>query len=73
MSERLPLRLTTDADPGVRSPLRAPGSALLDSFGRVHNNFRVSVTDTHGGLVAAGRITRVSVERARFLEKAAGA
>jgi predicted thioesterase len=33
--------------------------------------FRVSVTDGHG-LVAAGRITRVIVERARFLEKAAG-
>lgn len=31
--------------------------------------FRVSVTD-HRGLVAAGRITRVSVERDRFLEKA---
>jgi len=34
--------------------------------------FRVSVSDGHG-LVAAGRITRVIVERARFLEKAAGA
>jgi fluoroacetyl-CoA thioesterase len=33
--------------------------------------FRVSVTDGHG-LVAAGRITRVSVERERFLEKARG-
>jgi fluoroacetyl-CoA thioesterase len=33
--------------------------------------FRVSVTDGHG-LVAAGRITRVSVERVRFLEKARG-
>jgi fluoroacetyl-CoA thioesterase len=31
--------------------------------------FRVSVTD-HRGLVAAGRITRVSVERKRFMEKA---
>ena len=30
--------------------------------------FRVSVTDARG-LVAAGRITRVIVERARFLEK----
>jgi hypothetical protein len=29
----------------------------------------VSVSDGHG-LVAAGRITRVIVERARFLEKA---
>jgi fluoroacetyl-CoA thioesterase len=34
--------------------------------------FRVSVSDGHG-LVAAGRITRVIVERARFLEKATGA
>jgi hypothetical protein len=31
----------------------------------------VSVTDARG-LVAAGKITRVVVERARFLEKAAG-
>jgi predicted thioesterase len=31
--------------------------------------FRVSVNDTRG-LVAAGRITRVIVERARFLERA---
>jgi hypothetical protein len=29
------------------------------------------VSDGHG-LVAAGRITRVIVERARFMEKAAG-
>lgn len=45
MSERLPLRLAADPDPGVRSALRAPGSALVDSFGRLHNNLRVSVTD----------------------------
>jgi len=32
----------------------------------------VSVNDGRG-LVAAGRITRVVVERSRFLEKAAGA
>lgn len=31
--------------------------------------FRVSITDQRG-LVAAGRITRVSVERDRFMEKA---
>ena len=31
--------------------------------------FRVSVNDARG-LVAAGRITRVVVERARFLERA---
>jgi predicted thioesterase len=31
--------------------------------------FRVAVTDDHG-LVAAGRLTRVLVERARFMERA---
>jgi len=56
----------------------APGGtvqaeAMLESVEGKRLTFRVSVTDTHGGLVAAGRITRVSVERARFLEKAAGA
>jgi cyclic pyranopterin phosphate synthase len=45
VSERLPLRLAADPDPGFRSTFRAPGSALLDSFGRAHNNLRVSVTD----------------------------
>ena len=34
-------------------------------------NFRVTVRDHHG-LVAAGRITRVVVDRRRFLERAAG-
>jgi predicted thioesterase len=33
--------------------------------------FRVSVSDAHG-LIGAGRITRVVVDRKRFLEKAAG-
>jgi predicted thioesterase len=33
--------------------------------------FRVSVTDVRG-LVAVGRITRVVVERTRFLERANG-
>jgi len=56
----------------------APGGtvqaeATLESVEGKRLTFRVSVTDTHGGLVAAGRITRVSVERGRFLEKAAGA
>ena len=56
----------------------APGGtvqaeAMLESVEGKRLTFRVSITDTHGGLVAAGRITRVSVERARFLEKAAGA
>jgi predicted thioesterase len=55
----------------------APGGtvqaeATLEAVEGKRLTFRVSVTDTHGGLVAAGRITRVSVERARFLEKAAG-
>ena len=55
----------------------APGGAVqaeatLETVEGKRLTFRVSVTDTHGGLVAAGRITRVSVERARFLEKAAG-
>jgi predicted thioesterase len=55
----------------------APGGtvqaeATLESVEGKRLTFRVSVTDTHGALVAAGRITRVSVERTRFLEKAAG-
>ena len=55
----------------------APGGtvqaeATLESVEGKRLTFRVSVTDTHGGLVAAGRITRVSVERKRFMEKAAG-
>ena len=41
---RLPLRLTTDMERS--SALRPPPSALLtDTFGRRHNNLRVSVTD----------------------------
>src|SRR4051794_8269498 len=44
--ERVPLRLATDAAGGSDSAFRIPHSALLtDSFGRVHNNLRVSVTD----------------------------
>jgi fluoroacetyl-CoA thioesterase len=55
----------------------APGGAVqaeatLEAVEGKRLTFRVSVTDTHGGLVAAGRITRVSVERKRFMEKAAG-
>ena len=45
--------------------------ATLESIEGRRLTFRVSVNDGHG-LVAAGRITRVIVERARFLEKAAG-
>jgi fluoroacetyl-CoA thioesterase len=46
--------------------------ATLETVEGKRLTFRVSVTDTHGGLVAAGRITRVSVERQRFMEKAQG-
>ncbi len=45
--------------------------AILEAVEGRRLTFRVSVNDGHG-LVAAGRITRVVVERARFLEKAAG-
>ncbi len=45
--------------------------ATLEAVEGRRLTFRVSVSDGHG-LVAAGRITRVIVERARFLEKAAG-
>ena len=43
--------------------------ATLETIEGRRLTFRVSVSDGHG-LVAAGRITRVIVERARFLEKA---
>ena len=45
--------------------------AILESVHGRRLTFRVSVTDARG-LVAAGKVTRVVVERARFLEKAAG-
>jgi fluoroacetyl-CoA thioesterase len=45
--------------------------ALLEAVQGRRLTFRVTVTDARG-LVAAGKITRVVVERARFLEKAAG-
>jgi predicted thioesterase len=53
-----------------------PGStvqaeATLEAVEGRRLTFRVAVTD-HRGLVAAGRITRVTVERDRFMEKAAG-
>jgi predicted thioesterase len=50
---------------------RVRAEATLESIEGRRITFRVSVSDGHG-LVAAGRITRVIVERARFLEKAAG-
>jgi len=46
--------------------------ATLENVESRRLTFRVSVSDGRG-LVAAGRITRVVVERDRFLEKAAGA
>jgi predicted thioesterase len=45
--------------------------ALLESVEGRRLIFRISVSDSNG-LVAAGRITRVVVERDRFLEKATG-
>lgn len=48
---------------------RVTAEATLESVEGRRLNFRVSVSDGHG-LVAAGRITRVIVERDRFLEKA---
>jgi len=45
--------------------------AVLETIEGRRLTFRVSVNDDHG-LVAAGRITRVVVERARFIEKAGG-
>ena len=45
--------------------------ALLESVEGRRLTFRISVSDSNG-LVAAGRITRVVVERERFLEKATG-
>ncbi len=45
--------------------------ALLETVEGRRLTFRISVSDSNG-LVAAGRITRVVVERDRFLEKATG-
>ena len=45
--------------------------AVLEAVEGRRLTFRVSVSDGRG-LVAAGRITRVVVERDRFLEKAGG-
>ena len=51
---------------------RVDAEATLETVESRRLTFRVSVSDGRG-LVAAGRITRVVVERDRFLEKAAGA
>ena len=45
--------------------------ATLETIESRRLTFRVAVSDARG-LVAAGRITRVVVDRVRFLEKAAG-
>jgi predicted thioesterase len=50
---------------------RVTADATLESIEGRRLTFRVSVSDGRG-LVAAGRITRVVVERARFLERAQG-
>ena len=46
--------------------------ATLETVEGRRLTFRVAVSDAHG-LVAAGRLTRVVVDRERFLEKASGA
>jgi len=45
--------------------------AVLETVESRRLTFRVTVSDARG-LVAAGRLTRVVVDRARFLEKATG-
>ena len=51
---------------------RVRTEAVLETVEGRRCTFRVAVTDANG-LVAAGRITRVVVERDRFLEGAGGA
>jgi fluoroacetyl-CoA thioesterase len=57
------------APTAVGGEVRAEATLELIESRRL--TFRVAVSDARG-LVAAGRITRVVVDRARFLEKAAG-
>jgi len=45
VSEKVPLKLASDREADFSSALRVPGSALVDTSGRRHNNLRVSVTD----------------------------
>jgi fluoroacetyl-CoA thioesterase len=63
------VQLTHLAPTPVGGKVRA--EATLESVEGRRLTFRVSVSDTRG-LVAAGRITRVIVERNRFLERAEG-
>jgi predicted thioesterase len=51
--------------------VRVRAEALLELVEGRRLTFRITVSDPNG-LVAAGRITRVLVERERFLDKAAG-
>jgi fluoroacetyl-CoA thioesterase len=50
---------------------KVTADAVLETVEGRRLVFRVSVTDAHG-LVAVGRLTRVVVQRARFLERANG-
>ena len=50
---------------------KVTADATLEAVEGRRLTFRVSVSDARG-LVAAGRITRVVVERSRFLERAQG-
>jgi fluoroacetyl-CoA thioesterase len=63
------VQLTHLAPTPVGGKVRA--EATLESVEGRRLTFRISVSDTRG-LVAAGRITRVIVERNRFLERAEG-
>jgi predicted thioesterase len=63
------VQLTHLAPSGVGAKVTA--DVVLESVEGRRLVFRVSVTDAHG-LVAVGRITRVIVQRARFLERAQG-
>jgi predicted thioesterase len=48
---------------------KVTADAMLETVDGRRLTFRVSVSDTHG-LVAAGRIMRIVVQRDRFLERA---
>src|SRR5438132_7222630 len=47
MSKKTPLPIDGDrgTSPAARSALHSTRSSLIDTFGRVHNNLRISVTD----------------------------
>jgi predicted thioesterase len=79
VAERLPPGTTTvghrvQLDHLAPTPVgaRVRAEALLELVEGRRLTFRITVSDPNG-LVAAGRITRVLVERDRFLDKAAGA